>query len=60
MWKCIYLPWHKLRIKKKFSNYSRQVECSCGKLYAMHDGVRTILPWDGSFDELYKDWEFEL
>lgn len=56
MWKCLYLPWHKLRINKKYKELEGyQVKCSCGKLYAMHDGVRTILDWDESFERLYRD-----
>lgn len=55
MWKCVYLPWHKLRIDKIFKTGGKQVNCTCGKIYAMNDRTKSFLDWDSDFDELYTD-----
>ena len=55
MWKCLYLPWHKLKVNKQYETGGKQIKCSCGKLYAMLDRTKSFLEWDDDFTELYKD-----
>lgn len=58
MWRCVYLPWHKMRVSKRYKyRAGYQVKCSCGKLYTMHDGVKTIVPWNNEFEHLYMNEE---
>ena len=51
---------HKYGVSRVFSSYDRQVKCKrCLSLWAMHDDIQTILPWDGFFEDFYdgKDWK---
>jgi hypothetical protein len=46
IWLCNHLPWHKWASRKKLSDDSERLTCSCGRMYGMNHNVRTILPWD--------------
>lgn len=46
---------HELYVQRIFSDTSRKIGCSrCGGSWGMNDCVRMVLPWDGTFVELYK------
>jgi len=32
----------------------------CGRRYAIHHGLRTFLPWDGGFAQLYRDMGHDI
>ncbi len=56
--KCFWLPWHKLAVNKRWKGLNGyQVKCSCGKLYAMHDGAKSICLWDNEFETMYQNEE---
>lgn len=46
---------HRYIVARVFSPESRQVTCTrCQRLWAMNDNVRAFVPWDGSFEQLYR------
>jgi hypothetical protein len=47
---------HAFVVRRKFSAHSRQVGCAhCHRLWGMNDDVRAFVPWDGSFEQMYRD-----
>ncbi len=62
-----YLIGHKYRVTQVFDSENRRVSCCrCKQCFAMNDSVRSILPWDAEFHNMYKshghkmtylDWE---
>jgi len=47
---------HKYVVVRRFSPWARKIHCTrCERSFAMHDGVRTVLPWEGDFEDLYKE-----
>jgi hypothetical protein len=49
-----WLFGHSYYVARRFSKEERLVVCmSCGRLWAMHDGVKAFLPWDSDFEKLY-------
>jgi hypothetical protein len=46
IWLCTHLPWHRFVIRKRVSEQSEKITCSCGRAYGMNHNVRAILPWD--------------
>lgn len=45
---------HRYTVVRLMPMYERKIECArCGKAWAMHDGLRIILPWDDEFEALY-------
>lgn len=59
---------HRYTETQKLSSESRRVACpDCGKVWAMNDDTRSLLPWDADFHRMYErhgiaiqylDWEF--
>lgn len=46
---------HKLLEVKRLSESSQKLYCfACKKYFAINHSVRIFLPWDNSFEELYK------
>lgn len=44
---------HKYVVEMVFSPTYRKVGCTrCNKKWAMNDRVKSLLPWDGDFEEL--------
>ena len=42
---------HKYYVIEKFFSEARKVGCHiCDKMWAMHDGVKSFLPWDREFE----------
>ena len=52
---CQNMPWHYWVIEKRLSEMSIKLTCSCGKQYAVHEGIGIILPWDREFEAFYAD-----
>ena len=46
VWSCTHLPWHRFVIRRRVSEQSEKVTCSCGRSYGINHDVRVILPWD--------------
>lgn len=48
--------WHKpVSLVRWLSASSKLIKCdSCGKMFAMNDDVRQILPWDEEFEKFYE------
>jgi len=47
---------HQFAVVKEFYPDQRMVGCKrCCRIWAMHDGVRAFVPWDGDFTRLYSD-----
>ena len=45
---------HRYVVERVLNLGARKVGCTrCGKHWAMHDGTRSFLPWDGEFEALY-------
>jgi hypothetical protein len=45
---------HKYRVLRRMNPGARKVGCDrCHNVWAMHDGTRTLVPWDGQFEMLY-------
>ena len=52
---CCFVRGHKYVVERLFSPVSRKIGCArCGSTWAMHDGVRTVVPWTGEFEEMYR------
>jgi hypothetical protein len=50
-----FVRGHQYTVTRRFNPGARQVNCPrCGGLWAMHDGTRAFVPWDGSFEEMYR------
>ncbi len=46
---------HQYIVQRVFSPTSRQVGClRCGMEWGMNDEVRSLIPWDGELEELYR------
>ena len=46
---------HRYVVQRVFSPHSRQVGCTrCNRLWGMHDATRSFVPWDGSFESMYR------
>lgn len=46
---------HRYFVEREFSPQDRRLGCHrCRQLFAMNDNVRLVLPWDGSFETLYR------
>ena len=45
---------HRYVVERVLNHGARKVGCTrCGKHWAMHDGTRSFVPWDGEFEALY-------
>jgi hypothetical protein len=45
---------HRYVVERVLNHGARKVGCTrCGKHWAMHDGTRSFVPWDGEFEEFY-------
>ena len=45
---------HHYVVERVLNHGARKVGCTrCGKHWAMHDGTRSFVPWDGEFESLY-------
>jgi hypothetical protein len=45
---------HRYVVERVLNHGARKVGCTrCGKHWAMHDGTRSFVPWDGEFESLY-------
>lgn len=45
---------HRYVVERVLSHGARKVVCTrCSKHWAMHDGTRSFVPWDGEFEEYY-------
>lgn len=57
---CLILK-HRFRVVQEFGLESRRIKCErCGGDWAMNDYVRAFVPWDGAFEQLYRDHGFEI
>lgn len=46
---------HRYVVLMQFSPTSKRIGCTrCNKEWAMNDSVRSFVPWDGEFEEMYK------
>lgn len=45
-WRCAFLFWHRIVVKRRVSRDSDYLRCSCGREYGINHGVRVVLPWD--------------
>ena len=52
---------HRYVVQRVFSATSRKVGCTrCNQEWGMNDSVRTIIPWDGELEQMYREfgqWE---
>lgn len=58
---------HAYRSTQEFGAHNRRVACArCGRMFAMNDDCRSLLPWDAEFHRMYeqhghriiyKEWE---
>ena len=65
-WICFFFG-HKYQVTQKLSPTTRRLCCKrCRKMFAMSDDLRTVLPWDAEFHQMYEshgvkivylDWE---
>lgn len=45
---------HRYVVERMLNEGARKVGCTrCGRHWAMHDGTRSFVEWDGEFDALY-------
>lgn len=45
---------HRYVVERVLNHGARKVGCTrCCKHWAMHDGTRSFVPWDGEFEEFY-------
>jgi hypothetical protein len=45
---------HRHEIVQRFGYDQRRIRCKrCRKNFAMHDGHKTVIPWDGDFERIY-------
>jgi len=45
---------HRYVVERVLNHGARKVGCTrCGKHWAMHDGTRSFVAWDGEFEALY-------
>lgn len=57
---CLILK-HRFRVVQEFGRESRRIKCErCGGDWAMNDYVRAFVPWDGNFEQLYRDFGYEI
>ena len=48
------LRGHKYHVIKHMNPGARKIGCiRCGKAWAMHDGTRSLIPWDEELEALY-------
>ena len=48
---------HKYIVQRVFSATSRQVGCTrCGREWGMHDTTRSLIPWDGDLEDMYRSF----
>ena len=53
-WICFFFG-HKYKMVQKLSPQTRRVCCArCHKSFAMNDDVRSLLPWDYEFHNMYE------
>lgn len=46
---------HRYVVQRVFSPHSRQVGCTrCGRQWGMHDPARSLVPWDGELEDMYR------
>lgn len=46
---------HRYVVERVLNHGARKVGCTrCGKHWAMHDGTRSFVPWDGEFEAMYE------
>jgi hypothetical protein len=51
---CLLLG-HKYLVLRVFNPSARQIGCTrCNRKWAMHDGTRSLVLWDGEFESMYK------
>ena len=55
LWRCICaVIGHRYVVERVLNYGARKVGCTrCNCHWAMHDGTRSFVPWDGEFEELY-------
>lgn len=47
---------HRYVVQRVFSSTSRKVGCTrCDREWGMNDSVKAFVPWDGEFEQLYRD-----
>ena len=45
---------HRYVVERVLNHGARKVGCTrCGRHWAMHDGTRSFVEWDGEFEALY-------
>jgi len=48
---------HKYVVHRVFNPGARQIGCTrCNRQWAMHDGTRSFVPWDGEFESMYRQF----
>lgn len=49
---------HRYVVERVLNHGAQKVDCTrYDKHWAMHDGTRSFVPWDGKFEELYAPGE---
>ena len=53
---CLHLPWHRILFGACWVSSQVQVaQCSCGRRYAVHHGLKTVLPYDAELERFYRE-----
>ncbi len=54
-WLCLVLPWHRVLFGGFWPSGQVQViQCSCGRQYAIHHGMRCVVPWNEELKDFYR------
>lgn len=57
--KC-FVGWHDLHVVHRFGAAALVACPDCEREFAMHDGLRVFLPWDGDIEALYVDMGYDV
>lgn len=59
-WLCALTLHPRLEVIQTFGQ-AQHIGCPrCGRHYAIHHGLRMILPWDADFAKLYADMGYDV
>jgi len=57
--KCRFWMHPRLQVIQSFGS-GKHIGCPhCKREYAMHDGARVVVPWDGDFEDLYQSMGYD-
>lgn len=58
--KCL-LGYHSYRVVQGFGYSRRRIKCRfCRSDLAMNDDLKIVVPWDGSFEDMYSSWGYKI